>query len=413
MPEKLTSTAVNDARRLAGFQVGTTWEVRDVIKYMARIKPFMFPFTNMLFLSGAVKWRTTNNLQGLFEYPEKEMVPNKTHIDRYTSGAGTSTLVITPAEPNIFVVGTSVVINETGETGTVTASAATITIERDKSSAGATQTWTEPTPGADKYIYTLGESRYETDGIPTPVSTNPFMLQGRVQLFEKSVSATDMFVASAMNGGLYGGDWFSEDIKEKTEEMKRELEMAAWRNQGHMIENHTTKGVRTKFSGIPYQIENGGGMIHHHNGTMDKANLWAFFKMMKYGNKKKTLFAGDDVVEIIENMIEDKMLIGEPLSRYGPIKGDDIINVIRIRRFNVIVDVIRVPHFEDDWAQRAYMLDDASIFGCHFVNDKKGTRKFRTAFQVDEKGQPTETATFLSHVGFGLSNIRAHGAFIA
>lgn len=411
----MSATQINDARRMAGNQVGSTWEVRDVIQQMARIKPFMFPFTNMLFLSGAVKWRTTNNLQGLFEYPEKEMVPNKTHIDGFTSisGTGNSVLEFTPAEPNMFVVGTSIVIDETGETGTVTASAATVIATRDVTSAGVVQAWTEPTVGSTKYVYTIGESRYETDGIPTPVSTNPNMLTGRVQLFEKAVSATDMFVASAMHGGLHGGDWFSEDCKEKTEEMKRELEMAAWRNQGHMLENSTTKGVRTKFSGIPWQIENLGGMIHHHNGTMDKANLWAFFKLMRYGNKKKTMFAGDDVVEIVENMVEDKMLILESVTRYGPIKGDDTINIMRVRRFNVIVDIIRVPHFEDDWTQRAYMLDDNAIFGCHYVNDKKGTRKFRTAFQVDQKGEPTETATFLSHVGFGLSNIRAHGAFIA
>jgi hypothetical protein len=421
---KQTQTDVFRGRRQASNQIGTTFEIRDIIKKMARVEPFQFPWVNMLFLSKNISWRTTSNLQGLFEFPEKEMVPNQSIVTSYVvSGTGSSILtlrVTNDTSNNLFVPTTSITIDITGECGIVQSNNGTdIVVLRDKNSAGAQLSWSALSPiGSGSFtgtygpIFTLGEARSETDGIPESVTVNPYMRTGRVQLFEKAVSATDMFVAASMGGGLAGGDWFSDDLREKTIEMKRELEMASWRNGDHFIgRDPITNGVITKFSGIPYQIENNGGFIHNHGGTMDKANLFAFFKQARFGSKKKTMFVGDDVAEIVENMVDEKYQNFEAIARYGPIKGDDTINILRIRRFNLIVDIVRVPHFENDWTQRGYMLDDNHIFGCHFSNDKKGTRKFRAAMGVDQKGQPTETATFLSHVGFGLSVGRSHGIF--
>lgn len=417
MPTQLSTTAVQQGYRRVYDQKGSIWEVHDIRKKMARIHPFETPFVNMLFLSNLVKWRQTANLQGLFQFPEKEYMPNKTGLLTYEVGAGADAdtiITFTVNEPDIFIPGVSIKIVDTGETGIVINNVAgTIRAKRDLDSSNNTQNWSALVIGGNpSYVLTIGEAKAETDSTPESVVVNPYMRTGRVQLFTKAISATDMFIAASMHGGLEGGDWFADDTADKIYEMKRDMEMAMWHNNNHFIDRDSvTNGVITKLEGIPYQIRNNEGFIHNHGGTLDKTNIYAFFNKAKRGKRKKSFFIGDEVMNAIEDMIESKTSLWEPIKRYGPIAGDDTINVLQIRRANIIVDCIRVPHFEDNWVDKGFLLEDGSIFGCYFAPDKKGSRRFRFEQKVNEQGEPLEEAKVLAHVGVGIGECPHNGIF--
>lgn len=406
MPEKIVSAStVGQGPRYAG-GVSSDFIYRDVSNEMVKVQAYKTPLLQLLFLSKRVKWRQTANLNGLVEFPEKEMVPNMDTLTAVGSG-GSATIDITPSQPYLFQVGKSIKFLETNETGIVTTAGAAPVITRDPDSDGNARTWTAPSVNSKVLI--IGEAHTENDSTPEAVYMDPYMRKSRVQLFEKSIKMTDMMIAATTHGGTYGGNWWDEENRDKVLEQKRDAEMAFWFNENHFI-TKTSNIVRTKTEGLIYQIENNNGQIMPYGSTLDKADWKEFVRSLKIGNSVyKTVFAGDNVVNALEDIIEDKYTFQQPIKRYGPIAGEDAINVFQYKTGGVIVDIIRCPLWEDKYENYAVAIDDAYLYGLYFAPDKKGPRKFRIEMGVETNGTPREEAKLLAHIGVGLGNCPSCG----
>jgi hypothetical protein len=420
MPQKImTQTSIGttggaspvNARFAGGYTTSHDFYVRNVWEEMMRIEPYQTPLVNLLFLSKAVKWRETANLMGLFEFPEKEMLPNMTTFKVNSGGAGGTTITINPVEDNLFITGKSVKFLDTGETGYVSdATSGAVVVTKDWTNAGVAQNWTS-TPADDTVVMLLGEAHSENDATPDYVYTEPYMRKNRVQLFEKSVKMSDILIASTKNGGTYGGNWWTDEMREKAITMKRDMETAFWFNNDHS--QFIQSGVlRTKTAGLIWTIENWGGFKHNYGVTCDKSAFNYFLSLSQRGSKKKTLFVGNDLMADIESIIDNKYYNVKSVSRYGPIEGDDVINILEYRTANVIVDIIRNPMFEEKYSKYGVMIDDGFLYGCHYANDNKGSRKWRIEQGVQANGAPREEAKYLAHVGIGLACGPNHGLLV-
>ena len=414
MPQKIvSSTSIKQGTQGASLIAGTTWDVRDVWKEMMLVEAVQTPFVNYLFLNERVKQVTTNNAGGLFEFPERELVPNIDTISVATAG-GSATITITPGEINLYHVGKSIQFTSTMETGVVTTKgASTIVVTRDLDTSAAAQNWSTVTAGVDK-IKLLGEAMGDLDSVPKGVFANPYMRKSRVQLFEKEMSMSDMQVASTTHGGDYGGDWWEHYMYDTAKVMKRDISNAFWCNQNHQLLPSTTYGstnqIITKTEGIIYQILNNSGFkLNYGPGALTKPVLDAFFRMSKRGSVHKTFWVSDSLMNQIEDLIALKYYNTESVTRYGPIKGDNVIKVITIRTANLIVDVIREPMLEEGLDGTGVLLDDDHVYNCSYVADKKGSRKWRLEQLIQANGNPIEQALYLSHVGVGIACAPYHG----
>jgi hypothetical protein len=407
MPEKILSASVIRQGINATGGLSDTWVVRDIVRPSTLIEPFQTPFLNYLFLSKRVRWRQTANPKGLAEFPERELVPTVDTVLGVSAG-GSGTITLTPGQPNLYVVGKAIKFLETNETGIVTTAGATPIITRDPSSAGAARTWTAPS--VNSKVKLLGEARSENDSTIEAVFMDPVMRTAAVQLNEKSIKMTDMMIAATTHGGTYGGDWWAMQNQDTIAAMKIDLENQLWFNENYFTDTLLVSGYRTtKSEGVIYQIENNGGQILPYGATLDKADWKEWLRMMKLGGKKKTVFAGDNVVNTIYDIVEEKYVNHGPVSRYGPIEGDDVIEVLTIRDAGLIVDIIRNPQWDEKYQDYAVALDDDYMFGLYYAPDKKGPRKFRIEVGVQADGTPREESKILAHIGAGVGNCPACG----
>ncbi|HRK00909.1 MAG TPA: hypothetical protein PL089_14965 [Ignavibacteria bacterium] len=403
----VTASTVGQGVRTAG-GVGADFIAQPIINDMMFIAPFQTPFLNYLFLNKSVKWEMCAHTQGLCEIAERELTPN---MDTVTSSAagGSATIVITPENPLLYVVGKSVMFGETDESGIVTAvTSTTFTATRDVDSSGNSRTWTAPSAGSD--IHIAGEAHGENDSPPESVYMNPYLRKTRVQLFQKTIKMTDMMYASTTHGGTRGGNYWDDEMRDKAASMKIDMEDAFWINQNHMVTTSGTPAqVKTKTEGVFYQIANNGGFGLQYGSTADRADVKEFLRLSRLGSKKKTFFVGGDLMNDIEDAIEDKYSNTESITRYGPIAGDDVINVLRWRTNNIVVDIIRNPQWSGKYAKWGALLDDNYVKGYYYANDRKGSRKFRLEQAIQANGQPREEAQYLSHVGVGIASAPVHG----
>lgn len=407
MPKKIVSaTTIGQGVRTAG-SISGDFIAQPVVEEMMFIAPFQTPFLNYLFLNDRVRWEQCSHLLGLCEIAERELVPNMDTITT-TGSAGSTTITITPAEPNLYVVGKAIMFEETNESGIVSSvTTTTFTATRDLDSSGSAQNWTVA-PSNNTNILLLGEAHGEDDNPPESVYVNPYMRKTRVQLFQKTLKFTDMLVASTKAGGTRGGNFWDMENRDKAASMKIDMENAFWLNQNHFVRTTSNKVV-TKTEGVIYQIENNGGQVLPYGASADRADIKEFLRMSKYGSKKKTWFVGDDLANDIEDAIEDKYSNTQSITRYGAIDGDDTINILRWRTNNLIVDIIRNPQFMGKYSKYGVLLDDNYLIGYYYAPDNKGSRKFRLELGIQANGTPREEAQYLAHVGVGVSCAPVHG----
>ena len=254
----------------------------------------------------------------------------------------------------------------------------------------------------------MGEAQGELDNPPTNVYMNPFMRENRVQLFQKTIVMTDMMIASTMHGGTYGGDFWKQGMHDRLIEQRRDIDSALWFNENHWARN-SGGNIVMKTEGVIHQIRNNGGFRHTYGANCDKSELYGFLSLAKRGSKKKTMFIGDELGGMLEEILDTKYGNQAPMRRYGAIKGDNVIEVFQIRVLNVIVDVIRCPSWEGKYKKSGIILDDSYVYPLHFAPDKKGSRKARVEFWVGADGKPTENAQLLSQLGVGIGAGAVHG----
>lgn len=409
MPKKIvTATTIGTGVRSAG-SISGDFVAQNIVEDMMFIAPFQTPFLNYLFLNKSVQWHQTAHLLGLCEIAERELVPNLDTVSTLPTG-GSATMTVVPTEPNLYVVGKSILFEETGETGIVTSVTAgtSFVVTRDLDSSNASQTWTAPSAGSN--IHILGEAHGENDNPPESVYVNPYMRSTRVQLFQKTIKFTDMLVASTKNGGTRGGNFWEQENRDKAASMKIDMENAMWFNKNHFVKT-TSNLVVTKTEGVFYQIENNGGQVLPYGANADRQDIKEFLRMSKLGSKKKTFFVGDDLADDIEDAIEDKYSNTQAITRYGAIDGDDTINILRWRTNNLIVDIIRNPQWQGQYSKWGALIDDNYLNGYYYAPDNKGSRKFRLEMGIQSNGAPREEAQYLSHVGVGISCAPCHGIF--
>lgn len=410
MPQKIISSSVVSQGVRATGALSDTWVVRDIVRPSTLIAPFQTPYLNYLFLNKRVRWRQTANPKGLAEFPERELVPT---LDTVISGgsSGSATIQFTPTEPNLYVVGKAIKFLETGETGIITTAGASPIATRDPSSAGAARTWTAA-PSVNSKIKLLGEARSENDSTIEAVYMEQNMRTAAVQLNEKSIKMTDMMIAATKAGGTYGGNWWAQQNEDTIAAMKIDLENQLWLNENYFSDTTIVSGYRTtKSEGAIYQIANNGGQVLPYGANPDKADWKEWMRMLKLGGKKKTVFAGDNIVNFIYDFVEEKYSNTKAITRYGPIDGDDVIEVLSIRDAGLIVDIIRNPQWDDMYEDYAVALDDDYMFGLYFAPDNKGPRKFRIEVGVQADGTPREESKILAHIGCGVGNAPACGIF--
>lgn len=416
-----SSSTVKQGLSGAIVPVGTTFEVRDVWKkVMERVDPYQYPIQALTAYNKRMKWVTTSNPQGLFEFPERELTPNMDTLVSITSGTGTGTLRIVPGEPNLYVKGKTIQFLDTKESGTITNATSTyFDVLRDYDSDGNAQNWTTPAAGGTSAnILSTGMALGDKSDPPENVYMMGYMRKGRVQLFQYTMSMTDMMRASAMNGGVYGGDWWKQHLEDTMIAMKRDTEMAYNTNENHQLLPSATYGsteVITKLEGVPYAIKTYGGFSDTYgNGVLQKSQLLKFLRMSKRGSTHKTFLVGDELCGQIEDIADDKLYSTEKISVLGSLKdGGDKLEILRIKTYNLIVDVIRNPMWEEgtEYYSGGIILDNNYLYGCNFANDGKGSRKWRWEQAIQPNGKPYELAQYLSHVGIGLACAPYHGRF--
>lgn len=406
MEKIVSASAINYGVRTAG-GVSSSFITLPIIEDMVCVRPMQTPFLNWLFLNKMIKWRQTAHPLGFAQFPEREMVPNTDSVVS-TSAGGSATITLTPTEPDLYVAGKSIKFLETNETGIVTTGTdgSTCVVTRDLTEALGAQTWTAPSAGSK--IKLLGEAHGEDDSLPEAVYVDPYMRDTRVQLFEKSVKMTDMMVAVVINGGVVGGNWFDDQLQDAVANMKIDIENAMWLNENHFYTNTLNK-VKTKTAGAMYQIENNGGTVLQYGSSLDKADLKEWLRSMKLGSKYKTVFAGANVANAVEDIVETNYYNTKSVKRWGPIEGDDVIETLEFRSGQCIISLVVNPQWDEKYLDYAVALDAGYCYGVNFAPDKKGPRKFRVSLGVEADGTPREEAWILSHVGIGIGNAPAHG----
>lgn len=403
MPELiLTGTDVQKGVRMTG-GVPSDFVIKDVSNEMMLVEPVYYPLMQWAFLSKSVKRHVTANVNSLYEFSNRELLPNiDTIVDNGTGGS--ATIVIEVAEPDLWVTGKSVRFEDTDETGIVTnVSGADVTITKDSGN------WTQPTIGTN--IYLLGEAHGENDDPPVSVYVDPVMRKTRTQIFQKTVTMTDKMWAATTHGGTYGGNWWDHQLNDRAKEMKRDIEMAFWLNGAHMIRTTSNASV-TKTEGAIYQIENYGGFLGGYTGgTASEQELDDFLGLSVRGSKRKTMFVGTELLDDIEQILKGRIDYDGPVARYGPIEGDDIINVLTYRKANVIIDIIWEPLWEGKFAKYGVVLDDNYTTLVSYASDSKGSRRMRLEMDIDENGAPRNKAQMLADIGIALDCAPHHGVF--
>ena len=414
MPKIVSATTISQGYRTAG-SVGADFIAMNVIKEMMFIAPRQTPFLNYLYMNKYIKWEPCAHPQFLCEIVERELTPNSDTVATGGGGTGGSTTItIIPSEPNLYRVGTSIKFSETDETGIVTGGTpgTNFIATRDLDTSGNAQNWTAPSVGSE--ILLIGTAHGENDSPPVSVYTNPYLRKTRLQLFQRTVTMTDWMTAVTMAGGTRGGNYWDAQMRDEAALMKIEMELAMIMNANHQLITTaatSTAGatLKSKTEGAIYQIENNGGNVFQYGSSADRQDIKSFLRSMKLGSSKKTFIVGDDLANDIEDAIEDKYSNTESIVQYGPLKGDDVINILRWRTNNLVVDIIRNPQFIGKYSKYGMLLDDGYIKGYYGVPDKKGSRKYRLEMGIQANGQPREEAQFLAHVGIGVECAPVHG----
>jgi hypothetical protein len=418
MPKISSATTISQNVRTAG-GIGTDFIAMNIINEMMFIAPFQTPFLNYMFMNKAIQWNECHHLLGLCEIIERELTPFTDTVSAVnTTGVGSATIVFTPSEPNLYRQGTSIKFIETGETGIITTAthATQRTATKDQIEGSAVNWVADPSAGSK--IVLLGSAHGENDDPPTNVYTNPYIRKTRIQLFQETIKMTDWLWACTNAGGTRGGNYWTQEMKDKSALMKINIENAMVMNNAHSIRSNNSTALGTagatmnaKTEGAFYQVENNGGVVFPYGASADRADIKAFFRSMTLGSKKKTFFVGPSLMNDIEDAIEDKVSFTQAITRYGPIEGDDVINVLRWRTNNLIVDVIRNPMWTEatGYDGHGLLLDDGYVQGFYGAPDKKGSRKFRLEQGIQTNGAPREEAQFLAHVGIGIECAPCHG----
>lgn len=403
----LNDTTINQAVQKAS-GVTSDFIVRDMSKDILTIEPYQTPFLAYLWMSQNVVSRQIAHPQGLAEFPETEIVPNLDVVTT-TSAGGSATITVTPAEPNLYVVGTSVQFVETGESGICTTAGATPVFTRDKDTAGNSRNWTAPTAGTQ--IKILGTAFSELDTPPENTFVYPQMRKTAVQLFQETIKMTDMMVAATKAGGTYGGNWWDLNQKNKLAQFKIGIENAMWFNQDYFVD--TGSGIKNKMEGIIYQIRNNGGnVLPYASPSAFTKTVWKEYMRMNgiYGSKNKVVFAGTNVVNSIEDFIEEKITYTTPIDNFAFIKGTNTIDVLKARVAGLNVSIIRNPMWDDSYSSNlAVCLDEKYLQSLHFAPDDKGSRKMRFEVEIQANGAPRKEALFLSQVAVGVGCGKCHG----
>lgn len=404
MPGKLFSgTTYTSGPRMSG-NFNSDFIIKDVAKDIALLEPYNFPLISYLYLNNRKKWRTTANPLTKFEWGQDELIQNVDTVASYTSGAGGTSLVVTPTVIGLYHVGKRVRFEDIDQTGTVTAVSTTITVLCDGGAnwdAGATAL-------AATNILLLGEAMSENQDAPSAISTSKVMQYNYCQVFQKKISFTERLLMAAMNGGLYGGDDWEHQIKSRQLEMKRDIEMALWFNGAASLTTPATGEYRTTTAGIFYQVENGAGQIATFTGSLDEDELDAAVQKKKQGSNKATLFAGPDLARDIERIVKARYGNWGPVKKYGAIEGSDNVNVITYESMGKSIDIIRNPLFEGKYASWGVILDDEYVQPVSAANDDKGSRKMRLEVNVQTPGAPRKEAQYKADVGIQVKCAPAH-----
>lgn len=389
--------------------IPTDFVVVDVLKEMMITKPYQTPLLQWAFLNKNVKKHVTANVEALFMSPQLEHVPDHDYLVSIGSG-GSATITFVPAQPNLFKVGTSIKFDDTNEAGWVSAvNGNDITATRDLSTANGAQTWSDTEPTSDTLIHILGEALSESSSIVEAIYTNPFMEKSRTQIFEKSIKMSDRMVAVVKNGGVYGNNWWDNNMQLRGEEMKIEQEKAFWMNDNHYAVT-SSSGYRTKTQGLIYSILNRGGFRGTFSGgELDEQEFDNFLSLSSKGSSKKTLFCGTNIMNDIEKFMKKRLQTWQPVARYGVFAGDDVVNVFTYRKAQLVVEVIWCPLFIGRYSKKAVLLDDNYITLGAFADDDKGQRAMRMEVSVRPDGTPTKEALLMSDVGILLDSPACHG----
>lgn len=396
MEQILSGSTLLSGTRKTG-NVPGDFQVRDVMKEVFSIEPWLYPLSQMVFLEKSAGHQC-KNVYGKVEWIEDEMIWNQDTFSA-VSGGGTNTLTITPTQIKLYTVGRMIRFEDTDQVGRVaTVGSTTFTVSRPNSS----DTWTSPTAGTN--IHLLGSANGENSLPPEAVSDFGVFRYNYPQIHEKTIKMTDRMIAATKAGGTYDGNEWVTQLRKRGKEMRRDIEMNSWfATDAYAAVDSTTGEVITYNKGVfAWVLDNGGTDATYSTTGITEDELDNIVYQRKFGTPEAVVFAGNDLTAGIEKIIKARYSNVTAVERYGAITGAGVGGGVRFVEYTVggqVLQIVRNPLWTGKYAKWGCILDMGCVQPIYFPPDDKGQRKMRMEDNIQDPNAPRKEAKILADIG--------------
>lgn len=406
MPTKiLTGSTLHPGIRKTG-NVPGDFQARDVMDKVFTIKPWLYPLSQITFLSKPTA-RECKNVYGKVEWIEDELIWNE-DVTTAASDGGANTMTVTVADSNLYTVGRMVRFDTTDQVGKVTSkpTATTIVVTRPMSAGDLFTGGVGTGLASGAKIHLLGSANGENSDPPDAVGNFGVFRSNYPQIHEKTIKMTDRMIAITKAGGTYGGNQWKEQLMKRGEEMRRDIEMSNWfQTESGAVVDSSTGEVTSYTKGVIQAILDGGGTAATYSTTatgITETEIDLIISARKYGSPNATLFGGNAFTASIERAIKNRYSNFNAVERYGAIKGDGVGRGVRFVEYTFggqVIEVVRNPLWGGKYTHWGVILDLDTVEPICFPPDDKGSRKMRMEDNIQDNKAPRKEAKLLSDSG--------------
>ena len=291
------------------------------------------------------------------------------------SGAGTNSAYI-------FTVGDVVKNARTGENFLVTA----ITDGDTIAVTAAFGTTATAAGAAGDGLFIVGNVSEENSGVRNVNTTRSTANSNYTQIFKTTIALSN----TEKNSDLYGGNDLPYQRAKKGTEHALDIERAFWFGEKKYDTTGTQGHPRRATGGINEFITSGNSYVQNQGGPLTAPDLNTFLReAFTYGATTKTLFAGGNVLQAINEMARGQIRTKVGDTSYG----------IKISEWMTpfgSINIVHNPLFVEDYAGSAFLLDMSdNCFRYRYLNN----RDTKLEMNVQTPGLDGVVDQFITEVG--------------
>jgi hypothetical protein len=249
----------------------------------------------------------------------------------------------------------------------------------------------------DDELYILSSAAMEGDVSKQARSQTPSVVTNYTQIFTDPVDESNTALASDFVTEMHDWDYVK---KVKGIEHATKLERAFWWGKPSEVGSPAvrTTGGFFHFQGSTNQTDAGG--------TFSETELWTTARTsFRYGSKRKLMFAGGLVVQVMNQFAQSKVQTRQGDSTYGLAITDYITPFGQL-------SVVYHPLFDDTGVYQGYgaIVDMVALAKryLHGQQSKVGSRDTHFKENIEENDRDGEKGQYISEVGLKIGEPRRH-----